>query len=216
MSAQAPDLKENLLSIFKEWISPILASYEEPTRAGTPKGDTIGLSKKKFYAANLMILYDAFTLNELAKEAGVSHDQIRRWRTESQFMNVSTNSLKNFAVFIINKTDNTDDPAEYRNLLNCLMFKEDIHSIYSKELFNRYLVSKQPVMISLKNLLKFLHLNHFRAENLSKKNVDRFDAELARMVLEWSYTNLIQYLPVDHKDSLFIVTILTRIFRQTL
>jgi hypothetical protein len=58
-------------------------SYAEPTRAGTPRGERVGLSAAK-YAATLLALTSS-DLKHQAKTLGVSYGLLRKWRTEAAF-----------------------------------------------------------------------------------------------------------------------------------
>ena len=57
-------------TLFCRFIEEKYAAYREPKRKGTPKGDPIGLSKKKYLAA-LMMLLD-LPLKSIAGFAGIS------------------------------------------------------------------------------------------------------------------------------------------------
>jgi len=67
-------------------VKMMMENYHEPTRAGTPKGERIGFSRKKKRAALLMILYPyGLGLKEIAKIASVPPGVLRIWRTEAAF-----------------------------------------------------------------------------------------------------------------------------------
>ena len=71
----------------KAYSKAALKDYPEPVRAGTAKGDPIGLSRKKLYAAHLNILYPhGLELRDIAKMAGVSASMLGVWRTNKHFM----------------------------------------------------------------------------------------------------------------------------------
>ncbi len=70
-----------------EMIESYLQGYIEPQRAGTAKGDPVGLSKKKMRAACWMVLFpNCLSLSEIAKICGVSLGVLKVWRTEEAFM----------------------------------------------------------------------------------------------------------------------------------
>lgn len=75
-SAQKPSYLD---SFFMEKIK----NYQEPQRKGTPKGEPIGLSTQKYYAA-LLMLKDV-PIKELSKSVRVSYGLLRKWRTEKPF-----------------------------------------------------------------------------------------------------------------------------------
>lgn len=81
--------KPLVIDLVLQWAEERLERYEEPSRAGTPKGEPIGLSRKKFNAALLMVLHpNCLKLKEIAKIAKVSEGVLRVWRTKEQFRKV--------------------------------------------------------------------------------------------------------------------------------
>jgi hypothetical protein len=95
------------IQLGKSWVECLVKRYIEPLRAGTPKGQSIGLSSQKYRAALLMILYSRFglSLKEIAKIAGVSEGLIRLWRTESDFKKVVQDTYASFGEQIANTID---------------------------------------------------------------------------------------------------------------
>jgi hypothetical protein len=82
-------LRKNAIALGKAWANRLAQTYTEPTRAGTKKGEPIGLSRKKFHAGLLMILYDDLLgLKEIATIVKVSPGLLKVWRTESKFKEV--------------------------------------------------------------------------------------------------------------------------------
>lgn len=80
------DLKNQAIHLVIRHADERIRDYEEPTRAGTKKGEPVGLSAKKFRAAILLALYPkCLTVKEIAKLSGVSNDVLRVWRTEPEF-----------------------------------------------------------------------------------------------------------------------------------
>lgn len=73
-----------------------LREYVEPSREGTPKGEPIGLSKKKYHAALLAGL-TSLDLKQVAREVHVSYDLVRKWRTEDAFSDVGYDAAVEFA-----------------------------------------------------------------------------------------------------------------------
>lgn len=84
---EARDQYKNLAVQFvKSWADREAAQYEEPTRAGTPKGDPIGFSREKYRAALLMVLYpNCLKLRGISEISGVTYGMLRLWRTEPEF-----------------------------------------------------------------------------------------------------------------------------------
>src|SRR5262245_44256487 len=81
VGAIASGFSKGVLGAF---IQDKLKDHVEPTRAGTPKGEAIGLSRKKFYAALLSLT--SLDLRKQAKVIGVSYGVLRKWRTEESLL----------------------------------------------------------------------------------------------------------------------------------
>jgi hypothetical protein len=71
------------LGVLGQFIEDRLRHYVEPERAGTPKGEPIGFSRKKFHAALLALTN--VDLRKQAKHIKVSYGLLRKWRTEDAF-----------------------------------------------------------------------------------------------------------------------------------
>lgn len=70
-------------TLLENFIDKRIRSYVEPEREGTPRGESIGLSSKK-YLATLLMLRD-LKLKDIAAQVGVSYGLLRKWTTEKQF-----------------------------------------------------------------------------------------------------------------------------------
>lgn len=70
-------------TLLKKFIREKLKNYVEPERRGTPKGDSIGLSKVKYEATLLMLTSAPY--KEIAKFLNISHGLVLKWRTEPSF-----------------------------------------------------------------------------------------------------------------------------------
>lgn len=73
-----------------------LANYVEPTREGTPKGVSVGLSRPKYHAALLAGL-TTLDLKKIAREVHVSYPLVRKWRTEDPFFDAGYQAAEEFA-----------------------------------------------------------------------------------------------------------------------
>ena len=71
-------------TLLKDFIDQQMASYFEPQRKGTPKGEQIGLSDKK-YCAVLNLLYN-HKLKDIASWSNISYGVLRKWKTEAPFL----------------------------------------------------------------------------------------------------------------------------------
>lgn len=77
-----------------------MKNYEEPTRAGTPRGDPIGYSMRKYWAAALCL--KTIPLKEMAELVKVSHGLLRKWRTEDSFKKLVDELSTEYVTEVIN------------------------------------------------------------------------------------------------------------------
>jgi len=125
------DLKKNAVKFGKAWVECMVQQYKERPRAGTPKGKPIGLSKAKYRAALLMILYSPLmlSLKEIANVSKVSPGLIRLWRTEVGFKDAIKDACDSF-------------PEQFANTIDILLYEhyrkigdKDSQKILEKVLF---------------------------------------------------------------------------------
>ena len=84
MAGRTRKTKTKPKTLLKDFIDQQMASYFEPQRKGTPKGEQIGLSDKK-YCAVLNLLYN-HKLKDIASWSNISYGVLRKWKTEAQFL----------------------------------------------------------------------------------------------------------------------------------
>ena len=77
-----------------DYIKKRIMTYRAPQREGTPKGERVGLSHRKYHAA-LLCLTD-MELIDIAGVAGVSNKLLRVWRTQETFKKVISEEEDNF------------------------------------------------------------------------------------------------------------------------
>ena len=78
--------REQAKRIAEEWIAKKLENYQEPTRAGTAKGDPIGFSANKYKASLYMITHpQLFDLKSIARIVQTTEGTVRVWRTQEPF-----------------------------------------------------------------------------------------------------------------------------------
>jgi hypothetical protein len=73
-----------------------MEDYVEPTRMGTPRGMPIGFSREK-YAATLLILAEHKGQKQIADFLKISHELLRKWKTESDFKKQVEEHKREFA-----------------------------------------------------------------------------------------------------------------------
>lgn len=97
------------ITLGKSLVGSLMKNYHEPSRAGTPKGNPIGFSRKKKRAALLMILYNPSSglgLNEIGKIAHVSPPVLQVWRTQKSFMREIMDACDSVKELIVNTIHN--------------------------------------------------------------------------------------------------------------
>jgi hypothetical protein len=81
------DVKEwNMFMVdrmLSKWIHEKWNAYVPPTRKGTPKGELIGFSERKYYAGLMML--KGYTLKQASEEACVSYGLIRKWNMQPEW-----------------------------------------------------------------------------------------------------------------------------------
>ena len=76
--------------------------YEEPTRKGTPRGEKIGFTDKKYFASILVGITN-WKLKDIAKQSKVSYGLLRKWKTEYDFKAEVENHCSEFVTEIIKR-----------------------------------------------------------------------------------------------------------------
>jgi hypothetical protein len=85
--------------LLSRFIKEKAGNYSEPIRRGTPRGEVIGFSSKK-YAASLLILTSS-DLKLLSQKLGISYGLLRKWRTEGLFKKQIEEHEREFAAIFI-------------------------------------------------------------------------------------------------------------------
>jgi hypothetical protein len=114
--------RDSAIKFGKSLVESMMKNYQEPTRAGTRRGDSIGFSWKKKWAAFLMILYNpdsGLGLKEIAKIADAKPDVLRVWRTETAFKKAESEACKKVGELI-------------RDTANFKLMEEEIQAIKKK------------------------------------------------------------------------------------
>lgn len=111
-------MRRRINTLLQAFISHKRESYTEPSRSGTPKGEPIGLSKQKHYAALLMMLN--IPQEEIAKQAGVSYGLLRKWNTEPLFKATVEQHFMDFAAYFFKHVQQRDQQqaAAYAQFMN--------------------------------------------------------------------------------------------------
>ena len=89
-----------------DYIARMEFDYEEPQREGTPRGEKIGFTTKK-YLASLLVGLTNFKLKKLAddlnRKYGLSYGLLKKWRTEAYFKGACEGHASDFADFLFDK-----------------------------------------------------------------------------------------------------------------
>jgi len=71
------------MSLLEQFIKEKVEHYNEPSRMGTPKGEPIGFSRRK-YAAAVACISDKY-MYEIADQFNVNYKVLRNWHIETRF-----------------------------------------------------------------------------------------------------------------------------------
>jgi hypothetical protein len=162
--------RENAIRFVEAWAETKLKNYQEPSRAGTPKGDPIGFSKKKYKAVLLMALYPTcLKIIDIAKLAQVSENVLMVWRTQDDFRTAMRKELSNLGEVIVktiecdmyeNEIEILQGSTKDENILffievlpwlNSQVFKPLIKSIKPK--FEKYMTGYAPLDLEMKKIM---------------------------------------------------------------
>lgn len=97
-----------------EFIFLKYSNYDEPVRKGTPKGEKIGLSKKK-YLASILVGTTNWKLKKIAKSCDVSYGLLRKWKTEPDFRAEADRHCTEFVKEIVERIK-TGFEKQHKNL----------------------------------------------------------------------------------------------------
>lgn len=78
----------------QDFIDERYATYIEPSRAGTAKGELIGFSKQKHQACLLCLTN--YPLKDIAEAVKVSYPVFLKWRSEEMFKRVFASNVRDF------------------------------------------------------------------------------------------------------------------------
>jgi len=95
------DGKKNVSTLLSEFINTKINAYQEPVREGTPKGEAIGFSRKK-YVANLFMMTN-LTQKEIAKKSGVSFGSLRNCNMQEPFKKMLEKNCLEFAAIVFHR-----------------------------------------------------------------------------------------------------------------
>lgn len=138
------DITERTDLLF-DFIAEKYHAYEEPERKGTPRGEKIGFSKKK-YMASLLVGLINLKPKEMAETVGkkfdLTHGLLRKWKTEDDFKEQSKGHIKEFAGLLFKKLEegNKKHHKAYNEYFNCKTDKkpdipQSIEKIYGNSEF---------------------------------------------------------------------------------
>jgi hypothetical protein len=82
------------INLLTQFIDKKLSEYVEPERAGTPKGELIGLSKTKYHASLLCLT--SSSLKEIARKVKIPYASVRRWNIEEAFKKQVEKNIEEF------------------------------------------------------------------------------------------------------------------------
>jgi hypothetical protein len=216
---------EFLLKIFETWIADRLASYQEPSRKGTPKGSPIGFSKTKFYAANLMVLHELgfLPLAEIAKKVSTSHELIRKWRTEKKFQDHAYYAYSDFKEYIEDQAllcfDNWSPDCE-RYFAALDMFKWG-STFFKVKLTAKFLakVKNKDLEQSIIDWVQFFNAYRIDLDTIEKQNIAKIDIEIMNIFITWLLSFIIHSNIDKSQKKLFgllIKQLFPKVFNQWL
>jgi len=174
--------RDSAIEFGKLMLKRMMENYQEPTRAGTPKGDPIGFSRKKKWAALWMILYNrdsGLGLKEIAKIAGVPPGVLRVWRTEGAFKKEEGEACKKVGELI-------------RDSIDTKLIGEEIESIKKKREADG--PDKLSLLLSEKQTI-------FKILKSERENPTPF---IKKFLVEEAKKRRIRIIEIDDSDKTFV------------
>jgi hypothetical protein len=93
------NVKSKDLPLLGKFIAEKINNYFEPTRRGTPRGESIGFSAKKHLSTLLSLKLSP--LKKMAQAVGVSPSLLGKWRTEEDFKDLIEKHCVEFAEVVV-------------------------------------------------------------------------------------------------------------------
>lgn len=191
-----PDRKETLgATLIGDFVGQKTASYIEPERKGTAKGDEIGFSQKKYEASLWNIT--SLKLRILAILLGISHGLLRKWRTEEKFKKMIAQHCREFAEYFCNfieelvakelEFDKTGRPSdqEYKTYLLECERKVNNGAMYGSQLCENI---REILEIKIAGIEK-------RKKHGDENPGDEIYMDMVERVLTWSKIDLSSKIP---------------------
>jgi hypothetical protein len=160
------------MTLLFTFIKEKIRDYREPTRKGTPKGEPIGFSKKK-YALALIGISNA-PLKISATLSLVDYQVLRKWNTEKDFQALKRQMALECAEFIsktvMNNIRKCKTPIDWQRLVFSQLKDMDL---YGEDLF-RHLKNKLSDLIQEETKMKYdlIRKKDILINNLSPLNLD--------------------------------------------
>ncbi|MCK9391548.1 MAG: hypothetical protein WCW53_06870 [Syntrophales bacterium] len=151
--------KESAIRTLQTWLNDEpLKGCEDSKRAGTSRGEKIGMGRDKIAAAGLLILHPVLSLQEISKIAGVSYGLLRKWKTEKDFKAEMQKLAHNFGtdfarcVVAVNVEDYLLNPKVEKGLAFTTIGNKIILLKSHEPLFNSFLESTKDKKIKKKKI----------------------------------------------------------------
>lgn len=80
--------------ILTDYINRETSRYKEPSRKGTPKGEKVGLSRRK-HEASLWLLSNIW-IKDCAENLAIPYGVLRVWRTKKDFKDAIQQNIQGF------------------------------------------------------------------------------------------------------------------------
>jgi hypothetical protein len=153
--------KEMAVRTLRTWLdAEPLEHFDDPKRAGTSRGEKIGMGRNKITAAGLLILHPMFSQQEISKIAGVSYGLLRKWKTEEDFQVKMQQLAHNFGTDIARcvVAVNVEEyllhhKAESGQELSWTEMGEHVYVLKSQEsIFNSFLKSTKSIKTKKKKV----------------------------------------------------------------
>jgi len=101
-------------TLLEKFLHEKAITYIEPQRAGTPRGEAVGLFENKYHAA--LLLMTNLQKKQIAEEIGVSPSLLRKWTTEEVFKGEVAKNCKEFTAKFMALLNHLEHAPKMRDL----------------------------------------------------------------------------------------------------
>lgn len=177
-------------AFLREYVYFETFNYHEPSRKGTARGDKVGFPKNKHHAS-ILVAITKWKLKDIAKMSEVSYGLLRKWKTESDFMEAVNLQRAKFVSSIVQRIRERFETGkeEYQKWLDGLAGNSpwEIGKDEPLDPMERVMVDANQFNDAVMDLL------FFKAKEILEKGVDWGDDPISRVIVGGGIFNIVTW-----------------------